>query len=205
MSYFIEKLKITGQEIFLFLSSKIFLKNFVGIICVISCLFTLSFIWMSSYTNHGQYSQVPNYLNMNIDRAVQQADEANLRVVVNDSIWSNEKPAGTVLEQHPKPLTKVKENRTTYLTISKYQPEKKLLPTLSGNDNFNFYARRLKQLKISLKVKRKEVSNRLEGNTILYLYINEQKVTPDDLKKGLEVLQGSTVEAVITTRDGIIE
>ena len=202
MSNFKGKAKDIGREILLFLSSGMFLKNLTGMIAVIAGVLALSFFWMSSYTHHGESLQVPSYLNMNIEEALQQADQQNLKIVVNDSIWSADKPAGTILEQSPKPLSKVKEQRTIYLTITKFQAEEKLLPTLAGNDNYNYYARRLKQLKVNLKVKSKQFSNKLEENTILHLYINEQKVTARDLKAGIKVPQGAMVEAVVTTRGG---
>jgi len=148
MSTFKEKLGNFGREIFLFLSSKIFLKNLAGMIGLIALLLLVSFFWMGSYTHHGESLQVPSFLNLNIDEAVNQANNENLKVVVNDSIWTADKPTGTVIEQSPKPLSKVKEERTIYLTITKFQAEEKLLPTLAGNDNYNYYARRLKQLKV---------------------------------------------------------
>lgn len=202
MSNFKEKAKNIGQEIFYFLSSKIFLKNFAGMIGVTALLLTACFFWMSSYTHHGESLQVPSYLNMNIEDAIDKADQQNLKVVVNDSIWSADKPAGTVLEQSPKPLSKVKEKRTIYLTITKFQAEEKLLPTLAGNDNYNYYARRLKQLKVNLKTRSKQFNNKLEENTILYLYVDDKKVSAKDLKAGVKVPQGATVEAVVTTRGG---
>ncbi len=202
MSDFKEKAKNIGREIFLFLSSKIFLKNLAGMIALIAGVLALSFFWMSSYTHHGESLQVPSFLNMTIDEAIHQAKQQNLKLYVNDSIWSADKPAGTILEQSPKPLSKVKEKRTIYLTITKFHAEEKLLPTLAGNDNYNYYARRLKQLKINLKVKSKQFSNKLEENTILYLYVNDEKVTAKDLKEGIKVPQGAMVEAVVTTRGG---
>lgn len=202
MSNFKEKATTVGREIFLFLSSKQFLKNFAGMCGVIALLLTLSFLWMGSYTHHGESLQVPSFLNIGIDEAMNKANRQNLKIVVNDSIWSADITAGTVIEQSPKPLSKVKENRTIYLTITKFKAEEKLLPTLAGNDNYNYYARRLKQLKVNLKVRSKQFSNKLEENTILYLYVDDKKITGQDLKKGIKVPQGAMVEAVVTTRGG---
>ena len=202
MSDFKEKALNIGREIYYFLSSKIFLKNIGAMFLLGAALLTLSFFWMSSYTHHGESLQVPSFLNLNIDDAIQQANDQSLKIVVNDSIWSADKPPGTVLEQSPKPLSRVKEKRTIYLTITKFQAEEKLLPTLAGNDNYNYYARRLKQLKVNLKIKSKQFNNKLEENTILHLYVNDEKVSAKDLVAGVKVPQGATVEAVVTTRGG---
>ncbi|MEM1123306.1 MAG: PASTA domain-containing protein [Bacteroidota bacterium] len=202
MSSFKEKAKNVGQEIWYFLSSKPFLINLAGMVALVVAVVGGAFLWMSSYTHHGESLQVPSFLNQKIEEAMQQAERQNLKVVVNDSIWSADKPAGTVLEQSPKALSRVKEERTIYLTITKFQAEEKLLPTLAGNDNYNYYARRLKQLKLNLKVRSKQFNNKLEENTILYLYVGDQKITGRDLKAGVKVPQGETVEAVVTTRGG---
>ena len=202
MNNFKEKAQNIGREILYFLTSKQFLKNLVGMLGLLALLLTLSFFWMSSYTNHGASLQVPSFLNMNIDEAIQKAEQKKLKLVVNDSIWSADKAPGIVLEQSPKPLSKVKEKRTIYLTITKFQAEEKLLPTLAGNDNYNYYQRRLKQLKVNLKIKSKQFSNKLEENTILYLYVDDKKITAKDLKNGIKVPQGAMVEAVVTTRGG---
>ena len=70
MSDFKEKAKNIGREIFLFLSSKIFLKNLAGMIALIAGVLALSFFWMSSYTHHGESLQVPSFLNMTITSGI---------------------------------------------------------------------------------------------------------------------------------------
>jgi D-alanine-D-alanine ligase len=202
MSKFKETVKNIGKEIYYFLSSKIFLKNFAGMLATVIGVLALTFLWMRFYTHHGESLQVPNYLDMNIAKAIEKAEQQNLKIVVNDSIWAEDKDPGTVLEQNPIPLSRVKEKRTIYLTITKFQAEEKLLPTLAGNDNYNYYARRLKQMKVNLEVRDKQFSSKLEENTILYLYVNDKKITGADLKNGVKVPQGATVEAVVTTRGG---
>ena len=66
MSNFTTKVKNIGREIPLFLTSKIFLKNFAGMVALIAGILALSFFWMNQYTHHGEHLQVPSYLNMNI-------------------------------------------------------------------------------------------------------------------------------------------
>ena len=73
MDSFTTKVKGIGREILLFLTSKIFLKNLAGMVALVAGILALSFFWMSQYTHHGEHLQVPSYLNMNIDEAIQQA------------------------------------------------------------------------------------------------------------------------------------
>lgn len=199
---FKSKAKTAGKESFLFLKSPIFLKNFAGMVGMVLGILLLTFWWMTCYTHHGESLLVPNYLDKSVEEAKKLAAEQNLKLVINDSVWMADRPAGSVLEQSPKPLSKVKEKRTIYLTITKFKAEEKLLPTLAGNDNYNYYARKLKKLKVNLKIRDKQFSNKLEENTILFLYVDDKKVTLNDLKKGVKVPQGAMVEAVVTTRGG---
>ncbi len=197
-----DKLKIIGREIYYFLSSKIFIRNFLGMLTTVVGIIALTFWWMKCYTHHGELLQVPSYLNMHIEDAIKKAKRQNLTVVINDSTYVENVPPGTIIQQNPKPLSQVKENRTIYLTITNFKAEDKILPTLAGNDNYNYYERRLKQMKVNLEIKSKQFNNKLEENTILFLYVDGQKVTAADLKKIVKVPQGSTVQAVVTTRGG---
>ena len=199
---FMDRLKTIAREVLYFLSSKIFIRNFLGMLATLVGIIGLTFWWMKCYTHHGEFLQVPSFLNMSIEDAKVKAEQRNLTIVINDSTYMENVSPGTIIQQSPKPLSQVKENRTIYLTITNFKAEDKILPSLAGNDNYNYYERRLKQMKINLKVKSKQFNNKLEENTILFLYVNGQKMTMGDLKKGIKVPQGSTVEAVVTTRGG---
>ena len=86
------------------------------------------------------------------------------------------------------------------MTITKAKADEKILPSLVGSDNYDYYERRLKQMGIKLKIRKKQFSNKLENNTILHLYIDDKKYSLNDTKRGIKVPQGSEIEAVVTTR-----
>lgn len=202
MDKFKNKLKRILQEIYLFLTSKIFLKNFAGMIAIFLGILTISFWWMKSYTHHGESLEVPSFLNMDIHEAFKKAQQHKLKAIINDSTWRDGIKPGTVLEQNPDPQSQVKEERTIYLTIMEYTPKKKKLPPLAGNDDYKMYERKLRKLDLKLKVKEKKFNNKLEENTILYLYVDGERKRSKDLDNGVEVAQGSVVEAVVTTKGG---
>lgn len=194
------KVKRTFREIWYFLSSRIFLRNLAWILLTLLGLMLLIYFGMKGYTNHGYSMQVPSFLNMTVDQAMKKAKNHNLKVVINDSIWTNQHRPGIILNQSPEALSSVKKKRTIYLTITKAKADEKILPSLVGSDNFDYYKRRLKQMGISLKVRSKQFSNKLEDNTILYLYVDDKKYSLNDTKRGIKVPQGSEIEAIVTTR-----
>jgi len=143
---------------------------------------------------------VPDFYELTVAEATSLAKKNKLKVIVNDSIWTAEHPAGVIIKQSPEPNAAVKKNRSIYLAVTKSKADTKLLPPLAGNDNFDYYQRRLKQMKIGMTVRKKQFNNKLEDKTILYLYVNDKRINADDLKRGVKVPQGSDIEAVITTR-----
>ena len=194
------KFKTILKNIGYFLSSKIFLKNLAYMLLTILGLLFLVHFGMKWYTQHGKSLQVPSFANMTLDEAQQKASNHKLTVIVNDSIWTDKYPPGTILKQSPEALASVKKNRSVYLTITKFQAEEAILPKLAGNDNFDYYKKRLQLDNITLKVRKKQFSNKLQDNTILSIYVDGEKISNSALNKGYKVKKGTEVEAVITTR-----
>lgn len=194
------------DEFRLFATSMFFLKNFSAMIGVIVVISILIFLWMKCYTNHGQSVQVQDYTNLTLKDATAKARSRSFRVEVIDSLWREGAEPGIVLEQTPKPFSRVKEKRTIYLTITKTVAEEVLLPTLVGNYDYNQYRRKLLNKGLNATVKERVFDNKQAANTILYFYFKGEKITEGDVKNGVRIPKGSTLEFVITERGGgIIE
>ena len=194
------KFKTILKNLGYFLSSKIFLKNLAYMLLTILGLLFLVHFGMKWYTQHGKSLQVPSFANMTFKEAQQKASNHNLSVIINDSIWTDKYPPGTILKQSPEALSSVKKNRSVYLTITKFQAEEAILPKLAGNDNFDYYKKRLALDNITLKVRQKRFNNQLQDKTILYIYVDGERLSNSELNKGFKVKKGTEVEAVITTR-----
>ncbi|MEL6865398.1 MAG: PASTA domain-containing protein [Bacteroidota bacterium] len=196
------KIERFAKESYSFLTSKVFLINFSGIIAMLSVFSFFTFLWMHYYTNHGESLQVHNYIGLSLEDAVQKAEQRSFSIIVNDSIFIVGKPPEEVLEQNPKPFSRVKENRKIYLTITKKQADLVSLPDLTGgNDDFKQYQRKLSRLSIDTKIVGRRFSNKLEPNTILELLYEGEDIT-EKVKDGFKVPMGSLVEAVVTERSG---
>ncbi len=194
------KLRNVGREIYCFLTSGIFIRNFIGISMFVGiCLFLLS-MWMKWYTNHNEEYEVHDYVGLDYNDARQMAEDRSFTMSIVDSIFLLGKKANVVLEQDPKANAMVKENRTVYVTISKSDPDEKLLPDLAGgNDDYFQYQRKLKRLGISTKIKSKKFRSKLAENTILEVWYKDKNVT-STLEAGVYAEMGTEVEFVLSER-----
>ena len=162
------KIKYWGIETFRFLTSGIFLRNFLGVITLFAVLLFISFWWMRCYSKHGESLQVHNYIGMDLNDAISKANKKSFDIVISDSIFLPDKAPNLVLDQNPQPLSRVKENRKIYLTVTKSNPDLVTLPDLlGGNDDYKTYSRKLERLRVKSKITSRRFSNKLEANTIL--------------------------------------
>ena len=197
-----ERSRNTAKEVWYFLSSTFFLKNFGGMVATIVFFLILIFWWLKCYTNHGESLQVPDYTGFKLEQAVKKAKGRNLKVVVIDSIWRQGMEPNVVLEQFPEPFARIKEGRTIYIKTTKFEADEVELPTLTGIYDFNQYQNSLKRLQIDAVIRERIFDNKLEPNTILHFYYGDEKVTETMVREGYKVPQNSVLEFVITTRGG---
>ncbi len=189
-----------GREARAFLTSMFFLKNFAAMVGVVVLLGFMTFYWLTCYTRLGESVQVPDFTGMPLDEVRELAAARHFELVITDSVFIVGKEPGIVLEQNPAPLSRVKEGRTIYLTVTKSEPDMVQLPALTGSYDYNQYARKLKRLYLKPRVRERVFDPKQESNTILYLFYNGEKITEEDLKRGVKVPMGSEIEAVVTER-----
>jgi beta-lactam-binding protein with PASTA domain len=196
----LEKLKAFAKEFRLFLSSTIFLFNFAKMIAVLAGVFLLTSWWLKCYTNHGESVQVNDFTGMYVADAKKQGRSKDFRFEVIDSVWMEGKPSGLILSQDPKPLARVKVGRKIYVTVTG-KPGPVRLPVWSQSSyDYDRYSNKLARLGIKSRVKERVFDNRQAENTILYLLYDGEKVKEQQVKKGFDVMMGSTLEFVVTER-----
>ncbi len=188
------------MEIKLFITSALFLKNFAGMVGTGIGILLLTFWWMKCYTNHGESLQVHDYTGMTVREAVEKAEDRSFRITILDSIWREGYREPVVLQQNPKPFSRVKKNRTIYLTVTKQQPPEVLLPVLTGSYNFSRYKKKCDNKGIKLVVKERVYDGRQAPNTILYLLYKGDKLSENDIQDGIKIPKGSILECVVTER-----
>ncbi len=114
-----------------FVFSKHFLRQLV-----IAAALGVAIIWgalklLDIYTLHGHGISVPDLEGYTREEAGKVLAANDLRYVVNDSIFDDNRPEGSIAWQDPAPGTEVKRNRTIYLTTVAILPEMVPMPDLT--------------------------------------------------------------------------
>lgn len=116
---------------FEFLKSKTFLLNAALSVVLVIVILISTYYWLGAYTNHGETIVVPDIKGKSWKVLEKELAVKNLRLQVADSsVFIVDKPGGLIIEQDPAPGSRVKENRTVYVTVSKIVPPQVRIPAI---------------------------------------------------------------------------
>lgn len=168
---------------------------------ILFVLFLMTTFWLKCYTDHGESVQVDDFTGMHLSDANKKGDRKSFRFEVIDSAWVQGKPSGMIINQNPKALSRVKEGRMIYVTVTG-KPKTILLPSFAEfSYDFEQYSRLLEiRHGIKSQIKERVFDRKQAENTILYLYHDGKKVDEEQVKKGVKVQEGSSLEFVITEK-----
>lgn len=113
-----------------FIFSRLFLKHLLIAVAIMSVLIWIVLRGLAWFTLHNQYLVVPDFRGMTMQEITGNTDNSPYRFQVTDSVFVHEKTKGSVLTQDPFPGAKVKKDRTIYVTIVSFLPEKTTMPDL---------------------------------------------------------------------------
>ena len=103
--------------------------SIIGMVVVFSIV--AEYIVMPAYTRQNQNRIMIDIKNRNLDDVIKILKSENYRYEVSDTLYTNKFKLGTIVDQYPKPNTRVKSGRTVRLKIA--QPEKSVaIPNLIG-------------------------------------------------------------------------
>jgi len=103
--------------------------SIIGMIVIFSIV--AEYLVMPAYTRQNQNRIMIDIKNRNLDDALKILKSENYRYEVSDTLYTNKFELGTIVDQYPKPNTRVKSGRTVRLKIA--QPEKSVaIPNLIG-------------------------------------------------------------------------
>ena len=172
-----------------FLVSRAFFVNLVLAIVLVAIIIFIALRSLSSYTRHGQSNPVPDFLGLTPIEAAQIAAQQKLKIVIIDSIFTNEVKPGEIIEQVPGAGFGVKENRTIFLTINSTQKEQVVLPKLT---DISF--RQAQVLIENCGLQLGEISYQPSEYNNLVLKVEQDSV---ELFQGEIVLKGSLVNFIV--------
>ena len=154
---------------------------------------------LDKYTNHNIKIEVPNLLGIQINNLNDTLEKLELRYEIRDSIYSENHPMGTIIQQDPKPHSEnfpnyIKPNRNLYLTIVKKQEIYKTVPDLMSNVNSkNIGKSKLERLGFKVDL---EMRNHKDRDKVLAIMFEDEVV-----KAGRKLLKGSTLKLIYGSGD----
>lgn len=101
-----------------FVKSKAFWVHLGLIVASFFALMVIVFFVLKAYTRHGDEYIVPEIEGKQLSEAQQLDELSHFELVVIDSIFQEETPAGMVLSQEPMAGSKVKKGRKIYITVT---------------------------------------------------------------------------------------
>lgn len=105
----------------------ILIIGFIGIFIV--------YLSLSLFTRHGEFEIVPEVENMSYTQAIKNLHERGFRTDIRDSIYKEEIEPGFVVEQFPKPGSKVKPGRKIFLYINAVHPREVIIDSDNSSDD----------------------------------------------------------------------
>ncbi len=172
-----------------FLTTKIFLKNILIAFGIGFFLLVSSLIWLRVFTHHGQALTVPDLTGLTLEEVDVVANSKKIRYNVTDSVFYKELPRGTVVKQNPRQGSKVKENRTIYVSMNAMNPERIAMPTVTGVS--------LRQARAILETYGLNLGKISYKPDIAVNNVLQQKLDGTDIESGSMVIKGSVIDLVL--------
>ena len=187
------------MKIIRFIFSKFFWINFLLASATLYGVFFYTMDNLDKYTNHDIKIEVPNLLGIQINNLNDTLEKLELRYEIRDSIYSENHPMGTIIQQDPKAHSEnfpnyIKPNRNLYLTIVKKQEIYKTVPDLMSNVNSkNIGKSKLERLGFKVDL---EMKNHKDRDKVLEIRFEDEVV-----QAGRKLLKGSTLKLIYGSGD----
>jgi eukaryotic-like serine/threonine-protein kinase len=172
------------KKIFAFLKSRQFLINFGIAVVALPLFFWIIFAWLSSFTRHDDFVQVPDFKDLKIKQLETFVEDKKVDYVIIDSLWDPKLQKGIVIKQDPEPGAKVKEGRKVYLYVTSVQPPMINMPKL---EDLSLRQAMAVCQSYGLIGVAKAIENPCDGCIVKQLY-NGKRIEP-----GTPIKKGSTI------------
>ena len=163
----------------------------IGIILALVAAFFLAFffIYLPFTTNHGQTITVPDVTNLSLDEMQNLLDDRDLRYEVEDCTFVAGARPLTVVQQYPRPNSKVKDGRKIYVTITRRVAPLVAMPQLV---NLTFRSAELNLRSLGLELGEQKYVPDVAKNAVLHQLYNGKEIAP-----GAPVPKGSKIDLEI--------
>ncbi len=117
---------------FKFITDKPFWVNLLAAAALVLLLIFLTLQLLGWITKHGEYLTVPAVKGKQTNESIKFLESKGFDVIIQDSVYTDTLPKGTVIKQLPDANATVKVNRTVFLTVNRYVPPMIVMPVLEG-------------------------------------------------------------------------
>jgi len=193
-----EKLTHWAQEFRLFVTSKIFLKNFAGMLGVTIGTIILIFLFLRLFTRHNSHITIPSYIGKTIEQANDLKVSRHIEIILIDSVgtFDTTKVAGEIIAQDPYPDALAKKGRNVYVTINPYSRPFFSIPVL-WDLPVDMAIRKLKKFNYIITKKPDRAIN-----TVLEVKVNGKVIKRFTKGNAPKLRQGSEIEIVVAEGGG---
>ena len=175
---------------FKFITDRPFWVNLVAAIAITILIIFFILQLLGWITKHGEYLTVPAIKGKNTEEAIKLLESKGFDVTIQDSVYTDTLPRGSVIKQLPDPNATVKINRTVFLTVNRYVPPMIVMPALEGKSlGFALDILERNHLKLGDTVYRTDF---MKGSVI------EQQWNGNKIAAGAKVQWGSSISLVIS-------
>ena len=145
---------------------------------------------LSSYTRHGESILVPDLKGLFFEKVKAVLSDKNLEWKIMDSVYDMSKPPLSIVEQNPKPKSKVKEGRTIYLIMNATTAPTTEIPDLIGRSSLKYAKMQLESY--GLKVGEPVYKPDPHLNAVIGMLANGRNVT-----KKMRVSKGTVITLIL--------
>ena len=170
----------------------------------IGCLL-VTMLWLRWYSHHGQSLVLPDYLDTNLFEAIDDASDKSFEIRVVDSVFIVGKEGGTIIDQNPKPGSRVKQRRKIYVTVSKDladQIPSRRLPVLYGKS----YERKKRELKQGFQINTRVIGRKYDPGAPDHIlevsYNGETIINSERRKDNIMIDKGGTLDMILSKSTG---
>ncbi len=168
---------------------KVLSANLLAVFVVVVLMLTGVSLVLNRTTRHGEALTVPDITGLSIDDAISILDAKHLKFMITDSLFFEDKPKNSVLDQNPSPQSKVKEGRVIYLTLNSTNAPLVNMPNLI---DVSLRQAQVMLQSIGLKPGRLIYKPDIAQNVVL-----QQLYNNTDISAGDKIAKGSIVDLVL--------
>ncbi len=168
---------------------KVLSANMLAVFVVVVLMLTGVSLVLNRTTRHGEALTVPDITGLSIGDAISILEAKHLKFMITDSLFLEDKPKNSVIDQNPSPQSKVKEGRVIYLTLNSTKAPLMSMPNLIDVS--------LRQAQVMLQSLGLKVGRLIYKPDIAQNVVLQQQYNNLDLAPGAKIPKGSTVDLVL--------